>query len=130
MIPEGAIEGQLEEVEEPSKTWILDFVSGRAIEMRDGLDAIRQTVFSALSTNRYDHLIYSEEYGSELSKLIGSNPTFIETELRRMIIEALMPDDRISGIENLTFHYEGDQLLARFTVVSSYGTFDVEQVVK
>ncbi|NGP58144.1 DUF2634 domain-containing protein [Paenibacillus thiaminolyticus] len=131
MIPEGAsIEGQLEEAEEPSKTWIIDFEAGRVIEMRDGLEAIRQAVFMALSSSRYEHLIYSEEYGSEINKLIGSNPIFIETELRRMIEETLMPDERISGIEDLTVDYNGDRLLARFTVVSSYGNFDAEQVVK
>ncbi|WP_420916132.1 DUF2634 domain-containing protein [Paenibacillus thiaminolyticus] len=69
--------------------------------MRDGLEAIRQAVFMALSSSRYEHLIYSEEYGSEINKLIGSNPIFIETELRRMIEETLMPDERISGLRIL-----------------------------
>ncbi|OPA76615.1 hypothetical protein BVG16_15650 [Paenibacillus selenitireducens] len=130
MIPEGSsIEDGLEEVEEPSKTWLVDFASGRVVGMTDNLEAIKQAVFVALSTNRYEHLIYSDEYASEISSLIGSNQTFIESELKRMIEEALMPDDRISGIENLTVEYGSDQLLAKFTVITSYGKFDAEQQV-
>lgn len=131
MIPEGnSVDEELEEVEEPTKTWLLDFEAGRVVDMTDGLQAIQQAVFMALSTSRYEQLIFSEEYGSELDSLIGSNPVFIESEIRRMIEEALMPDDRISGVEDLTVDYKGDELLARFTVVSSYGEFDAEQVVK
>ncbi|SYX84600.1 DUF2634 domain-containing protein [Paenibacillus alvei] len=131
MIPEGnSVDEEVEEVEEPTKTWFLDFEAGRVVDTTDGLQAIQQAVFMALSTARYEQLIFSEEYGSELNSLIGSNPVFIESEIRRMIEEALMPDDRISGVEDLTVEYKGDELLARFTVVSSYGNFDTEQVVK
>lgn len=131
MIPEGnSVDEGLEEVEEPTKTWFLDFEAGRVVDITDGLQAIQQAVFMALSTTRYEQLIFSEEYGSELDSLIGSNPVFIESEIRRMIEEALMPDDRISGIEDISVEYENDQLLARFTVITSYGSFDAEQVVK
>nr|WP_313785006.1 DUF2634 domain-containing protein [Paenibacillus larvae] len=40
----------------------------------DGLEAIRQAVHKILHTERYEHLIYSPDYGSELTGLIGQAP--------------------------------------------------------
>lgn len=131
MIPSGAtIDKEIEEIEESSRTWKLDFETGHITGWVDGLEAVKQAVFVALRTVRYEHLIYSDDYGSELEMLIGTNPVFLETELKRMITEALLPDDRIRGIGHLSVEKKGDHLRVQFTVITNYGDFEMKQEVR
>ncbi|ALS25486.1 hypothetical protein IJ21_00310 [Paenibacillus sp. 32O-W] len=130
MIPEGGIiQGPLEETEETSRTWHLDFEAGRIAGMADGLQAMQQAVYMALRTDRYRHLIYSYDYGSELSGLVGSHSPSVRSDAARMIREALEPDDRIIGIEDVEVETAGDGLRIRFTVHTTFGNFQMEQEV-
>ena len=125
------IPSDLEIVEEqqPSLTFGVDFDRGRVIGMVDGLEAVKQAVFLILQTERYRHLIYSYDYGSELEGLIGRDPLFVQSELKRRIREALMQDDRIEDVTNFSIRFDGDSALVRFTVVSIFGNFEAEQEV-
>src|SRR5690606_37221998 len=125
------IPSDLEIVEEqqPSLTFGVDFDRGRVIGMVDGLEAVKQAVFLILQTERYRHLIYSDDYGSELEGLIGRDPLFVQSELKRRIREALMQDDRIEDVTNFSIRFDGDSALVRFTVVSIFGNFEAEQEV-
>lgn len=130
--PEGTIipaELDLEEEQQPSLTYGIDFEKGRIIGMIDGLEAVKQAVFLILQTERYRYLIYSDDYGSELEGLIGRNPLFVQSELKRRIREALMQDDRIEDVTNFNIRFDGDSALVRFTVVSIFGNFEAEQEV-
>ena len=130
--PTGSIiPAELEIVEEqqPSLTFGIDFDRGRVIGMVDGLDAVKQAVFLILQTERYRYLIYSSDYGSELEGLIGRDPLFVQSELKRRIREALMQDDRIEDVTNFSIRFDGDSALVRFTVVSIFGNFEAEQEV-
>ncbi len=95
----------------------------------DELDAVKQAVFKILQTERYEYLIYTFDYGSELRGLIGVNPLFVRSELNRRIEEALLQDDRIIAIENTQVTIEEERLLATFTVVTGLGEFEYEQEV-
>ncbi|MCB8816140.1 DUF2634 domain-containing protein [Desulfosporosinus shakirovi] len=132
MIPVGGTVTQdtIEEIEQPSLTWKLDGAKDRISGRLDGIEAVKQAVYKILLTPRLRYLIYTANYGSELEKLIGSNPIFVQSEITRMIGEALTQDDRISSIENVQFTAAGDGLLIEFTVISSYGSFDMTQEVK
>ena len=125
------IPANLEIVEEqqPSLTYGIDFDRGRVVGMVDGLDAVKQAVFLILQTERYRHLIFSSDYGSELEGLIGRDPLFVQSELKRRIREALMQDDRIEDVINFSIRFDGDNALVRFTVVSIFGNFEAEQEV-
>jgi len=116
-------------VQQPSRTWRLDFERGRVAGMIDGLEAAKQAVFKILQTERFRYLVYSFHYGVELEALIGQGPLFVRADIRRRIEEALLQDDRIRGISGLTLEGEGDQLLVRFTVLTDSGSFEVEQEV-
>lgn len=120
----------LEEDVEPSLTWKLDFKAGKITGMIDGMEAIKQSVFHILNTERYEHLIYSFDYGSELKGLIGLSPIFIESELNRRVEEALQQDDRITGIDNFSMTRSEDKALVTFTVISELGNFKYEQEVQ
>lgn len=129
MIPEignELLDQPLEEQQQPSLTWKLDFDKGKVTGRTDGLDAVKQAVFKALQTDRFWHDVYDSDYGHELKLLIGSSPVFVESEAKRMIEEALLPDDRIDSVEAVEVSITGDQMLIRFTVQSVYGGFDAE----
>lgn len=127
MIPIGGdITEELDTVEEPSRTYRLDFANGRAYGLVDGLDAVKQAVSKILQTDRFWHLIYEADYGSELTGLSGKSVGFVKSELDRRIREALLQDDRISTIEDMQITVSGDTALATFTVVSTYGNYKEE----
>lgn len=113
-----------------SRTFRLDPEGKRIIGMVDGLEAIKQSILLILSTERFQHLIYSFNYGSELQQLTGNDASFIASELKRRIREALLQDDRIQVVENFRISVDGDTLLATFTVVSIYGSFEEKKEVK
>src|SRR5690606_10014182 len=114
---------------QPSLTFGIDFEKGRIIGMIDGLEAVKQAVFIILQTERYRYLIFSPDFGSELQGLIGRDPLFVQSELKRRIREALMQDDRIEDVTNFNIQFNGDSALVRFTVVSIFGNFEAEQEV-
>jgi len=128
MIPQGSTirNEPVQEREQPSLTWKIDFNKKRIAGMTDGLDAVRQAVFCILQTERFEYVIYSFNYGHELKTLIGRSPGYVESEVERMITEALTQDDRIIGIEGLQLEQSGDNLLAQFNVLSSVGRFEQE----
>ena len=128
MIPTGAIlnEQNLEPAAQPSRTWKLDFERGRAVGMTDGLDAVRQAVYLILHTERFRHIIYSPDYGTEWHGIVGASPVFIRSELKRRITEALLQDDRIQAVQDFQINISGDAATVRFTVVSAFGSFREE----
>lgn len=130
MLPEESLlKTVVNEEIEPSLSWQLDFRTGRVTNRIDELDAVKQAVFKILQTERYEYLIYTFDYGSELRGLIGVNPLFVRSELNRRIEEALLQDDRIIAIENTQVTIEEERLLATFTVVTGLGEFEYEQEV-
>ncbi|RTE09299.1 DUF2634 domain-containing protein [Paenibacillus whitsoniae] len=130
MIPSGGVGNKvLQQVEEPSVTYALDPVAGRIIGRVDGLEAVRQAVYKILQTERFTYLIYGPDYGCELQSLIGKSAVFVRTELNRRIQEALLQDDRIKAIEDLTIRLNGDSAIVTFTVITIYGNFEMRKEV-
>jgi hypothetical protein len=116
--------------EQPSRTWKLDFQRGRVSGMTDGPDAIRQAVYKTLRTERFRYLIYSSDYGVKLESLVGRNPVYVHSELRRRLQEALLQDSRILAIEDFAFEENGDAWTAKFTAVTNSGNIEIVQEVK
>ena len=126
MIPE--VDDMLDfEVEtEPSKTYSLDIENGRIRGFVDELDAVRQAVYLILNTERYDHLIYSWDYGVELKELIGEPKEYAYPEIKRCITEALLQDDRITAVDDFEFESSLKSVHVKFTVYTIYGDMEVE----
>jgi len=120
----------IEEVkEQTSKTYYLNIEKNTISNFCDGIEAMKQTIYCILNTERFEHLIYSWNYGIELKHLIGENTTFVIPELERVITEALMQDTRISEVNNFEFEVKENTILAKFTVVTTVGEIEVEKVV-
>ena len=129
MIPQGGVLSDIQYQEQSNRTYRLDLINGNIVGKIDGLDAVKQSAFKILQTERFQHLIYSFSYGVEFDGLIGKDPALIRSELKRRITEALLQDDRIEGIENFEVDIEGDSATAQFTVISQFGSFDVTEEV-
>ena len=66
---------------QPSKQHRMNIERTRIAGTCDGLEAVRQTVYKILNTERYAYIIYSWDYGVELQDLYGKNPMRVCTAL-------------------------------------------------
>ncbi len=112
----------------PALTWRIDWDSGRIIGKIDELEAVKQYAIKALMTARFRYLIYSDDYGCELEDLIGSDVTaaFIDSEVPRMVREALIYDDRVTDVTDIQFSREGDKLNISLVLNTVYGDIETE----
>ncbi|ABS39735.1 DUF2634 domain-containing protein [Clostridium botulinum] len=130
ILPRGAIldeDIEVEQIIEPTKTYKIK--DNRIVGFIDNVEALKQAIALILNTERYEYLIYSWNYGSELNGLIGRQKDIAESEFKRRIREALSQDDRINNVDNFIFNYDKDGVEVSFTVFSIYGEF-AESVVK
>ncbi len=115
--------------EQTSRTYYLDIEKNIIYNFCDGLEAMKQTIYCILNTERFDHLIYSWNYGIELKHLIGESTTFVIPELERVIKEALLQDTRIIDVNNFDFTVKQNEVLVTFTVITTLGNIEMERVV-
>lgn len=108
-------------VEQPSRTFRMDLDNKRIIGFTDGLDAVAQSVYCILGTERYEHLIYSWNHGTELADLAGKDMPYVKSELKRRVSEALTQDDRINSVDSFEFTSEGRKLAVSFVIHTSMG---------
>lgn len=116
-------------IEQPSKTFRLNTVKNRIVGYIDEIEALKQAIFLILSIERYDHIIYSWNYGVELNDLFGKPIPFVLPEIKRRVTEALVQDDRIDSVDTFKFEVSKGKVLATFTVHSIYGEIETEKEV-
>jgi len=116
---------------EPTYTYRINFGTSRLGGMVDDKDALIQFIVKAILTYRSHFRIYSDDYGCEIESLIGSDVTegFIQAEIPRMVREALIYDDRINDVTNVSTRREGDAVFIIATVDSIYGEFTQEVMI-
>lgn len=116
--------------QQPSKQHKMLLDGDRILGTCDKLEAIKQTVFKILNTERYAYLIYSWDYGIELIDLYGQPPVYVCAELERRITEALIQDDRITGVDEFEFDTSKNGVVSvSFTVHTLFGNLNEELVV-
>ncbi len=131
MIPQKTEYEFEEENSQSSRTYHIDFDSGRAAGYIDGIEAVKQAIVLILNTDRFRHLIFSWNYGSELKTVIGMETAIAESEARRIITEALMQDDRITAVDGFSFIRSGrNTVTAEFTVTTIYGGLELSTEVE
>lgn len=107
---------------QPTRTYRLNFGGKPSTGMLDGQEAMKQTIFMILHSERYAHEIFSWNYGVELVSRIGqANTPLLESLIRQSISEALLQDDRILRVENFAFVRNRKRLTVRFTAVTTEG---------
>lgn len=96
----------------------------------DGLEALRQAVYKMLSTEQFEYPVYSFSYGIAWKQLIGEERPYVRAEMKRMIREALLQDDRIKEVDGFRFSFAGDTCQCTFHVTSIYGETEIETEVQ
>ena len=114
----------------PSKQHKMFIDKNRITGLCDSLEAVQQSVFKILNTERYDYLIYSWNYGIELKDLYGKSPMYVCPEIERRVKEALFQDDRITNIDEFEFDISRKGVVyVTFTVHTIFGDLNEEMVV-
>ena len=93
----------------------------------EGNEAIKVWVYKALLTPRYNHSIYSWDYGSELMDLIGKayTPSLTKEEAKRYIKEALLINPYILEVTVVDTSFNNGLLSADIKIVTIYGESEV-----
>lgn len=112
---------------QPSKTYHLK--DGRVRGYVDGLEAVKQSVYCILSTEKFEHVIFSRKYGREFQNLYGGSMNVIKSKVKKRIREALMRDNRVQSVEAFSFSQDQGKLLVSFTVHAVSGNFTAETEV-
>lgn len=119
------LEADFTEEKLPSRTYAVNWERGKIQGMCDGLEAIEQAIHKILGTERYENLIYSWNYGAELQNMFGQPAPYVYSEIKRLVTEALVQDDRIQSVENFSFQKQRGKVLTTFTVTTEYGVLEV-----
>ena len=113
----------------PSRTWIIDRNTMQVGFMDEGLEAVRQAVEIALNVERFQWQIYNTNFGNELEELVGDDADYIQSELPRMVDDALSVDDRVIDTTDYVFSVNGDSMTVSFTVNTVYGQLTEELLI-
>lgn len=122
-IEDEEVDVEVEEAKEPAD-YEIDFETGNLTgRIITGLDAIIQRAMIVLNTDRYFYSQYSWDHGSELNQLIGQNydKDYIESEVKRMVSEALMTDENILDVTDFSDFMQNEKLTGSFTIDTVYG---------
>lgn len=117
-----------QEVTMPSLTWRADFDSKNITGTADGIEALRQSVFCRLMTERGSYPIYSSLYGIPMSTLSGQAAPKVYVSIANAITETLLDDDRITGVSGFVFDTDRKSVTVSFTVTSVFGNMNFEEV--
>ena len=122
MIPNiSLLNEEITDVEYANKTYRINLNSNRIDGFVDELESVKQAIYLILSTERFEYNIYSWDYGVELVDLYGQPLSYVISELKRRITEALTQDDRIENVTEFNFEKKGKRLYTTFTVVTTQG---------
>lgn len=123
------LSNSLELVVQPGQTYQMDHKTKTINGIVDGLEAVKQTVYMILNTERYQYIIYSWNYGVELTDLFGQPTSYVCPELERRITEALIQDDRIESVDSFEFVVSKGKVTVSFVVHTNLGDILVEKAV-
>lgn len=123
------LSGGVEYVSQPSQTWYIDPVSHRISGTCDGYEAVKQAVRIILNVERYRWQIFQPTSGMEWEGLLGQDAGYVAAELQRRLTDALLVDDRITGLEDFEYTIDGPTLTASFTVTTIYGSIETNTEV-
>ena len=124
------LEQDFELEEQPTYTHKMN-LEGKLIRgFTDELDAMRQAIFKILSTERYQFIMYSGDYGIELLDLYGQPVSYVCPELERRISEALLWDERIESVTDFEFDIPKKGVIhVSFTAHTVFGDVRAEREV-
>ncbi len=133
MIPGTAVFSiqDLEIEEQPTHTYKMDLERAQVRGFVNDKEAMLQAIYKILLTERFQYVIYSNDYGIETLDLYGQPISYVCPELERRISEALCCDGRIQGVDNFSFDFPEKNIVhATFTVHTIFGDVQAEREVR
>lgn len=116
--------------EQPTRTYYMNLDRLHVRGYTDEQEAMKQAIFKILSTERYQYLIYSWNYGIETLDLLGEPVSYVCPELERRITEALLYDTRIQSVDNFEFQLPKKGVVCvTFTTHTIFGDVEAERTV-
>lgn len=116
--------------ERPTHTYKMNLAGEHVRGYTDGIEAMKQAIYKILNTERYQYVMYSQNYGVELLDLYGEPVSYVCPELERRITEALIWDDRIQSVDNFEFNIsKKSEILVTFTAHTIFGDVAADKVV-
>lgn len=103
-------------------TYYIDSNTGRITSMVNNADALVQSIYKALDTEKYGYDIYGWTYGLDMDPFVGQDLDYIQTNLPKYIEDCLLQDDRIISINNFNIQQQDiDSCLITFDIDSTEG---------
>ncbi len=117
--------------EQPTHTYKMDLERAQVRGFVNDKEAMLQAIYKILLTERFQYVIYSNDYGIETLDLYGQPISYVCPELERRISEALCCDGRIQGVDNFSFDFpERNIVHVAFTVHTIFGDVQAEREVR
>lgn len=93
----------------------------------EGNEAIKVWCFKSINTNRYEHSIYSWNFGCEIKELLGQNytPSLTKSEAERLIKESLLINPYILEVNVSDVNFNDSLLSANIKIKTIYGASEV-----
>jgi hypothetical protein len=113
----------------PTKNFRLLKEKNRCMGFVDEIEALKQAIFLMLSIERYDHIIYSWNFGVEFKDLFGKPTAYVASEIKRRIRECLLQDDRINEVDSFVISTKRNKVHVQYTAHTIYGDISLEQEV-
>lgn len=132
MIPStnNILQQKFEIIEQPTNTYKMNLDDNSVRGYTDGIEAMKQTIYKILLTERYKYIMYSWNYGIETVDLFGEPISYVCPELKRRITEALLYDKRIKGVDDFVFDTAKKGIVSvSFTVHTIFGNVEAEKEV-
>lgn len=128
MIPQNETFDDFVIEDEPSYTYYLDIEKSRVAGYVDDVEAVKQFIYKLLNTEKNQYPVY-DNFGIELEELIGQERSYAVPEIERRITEALLEDERISGVGEFVFQFNKSKYHVTFEVYTIWGTLEIESEV-
>ncbi|MCC0642112.1 MULTISPECIES: DUF2634 domain-containing protein [unclassified Clostridioides] len=86
-------------------------------------EAIKVWIYKTIKTDKYVHLIYTWDYGTDIKNLIGQKYTkgLTESEAKRYIQEALLINPYILEVNVTNTEFKDDNLSINLNIKTIYG---------
>lgn len=113
---------QIATTAQPSRTYKVRFDNSPSSGMLDGLEAVKQSIFCILTTERFIYEMFSFNYGVEIQNKIGRVPSsWILGDLKDTITDALLQDDRILSVYDFQYAIDSGIIYLAFRVETTEG---------
>ena len=101
---------------QPTKTWAFQLDGDKCIGTVDDADALIQTMYAILQTERGRYFIYPPDYGLQMDDLRDKPAPYMFAMLQTRIKEALLYDDRITDVTDFSYEAYGDNMVLKYNV--------------